>query len=337
MGVVSRTALVAFSAALFVGCAPAQTVVPAAEPPGSSPVAGAAVPFAPYVDVTSKHPSLASVVADTLARRFVLAFALAKDSQCEPAWGGNLPVNDAALLADIAAVLGAGGAVSVATGGAVGTYLENSCDTAAALVEAYRTALSATGADRLEVDVEAEIPVDLVADALTSVRRELGVEVTITAVVADSVRGLTPSTVSLLRAGDNWRDPDRRRGNGYRSGLTGVARWRPARCLPPDRSHPDGRPKRHRGRHHGAGRERRSGLCARSSDRAQRFLVIGEGQRGLPRAACRERPMQRHSQDPYAFTRALSRTGPGSRHPVKPRPGRVQRVFNCLEAGDVSY
>jgi chitinase len=225
MGVVSRTALVALSAALFVGCAAAEPVVPPAELTGSSPVPFAPVPFAPYVDVTSKHPSLASAVAAAPVRRIVLAFALAKESRCDPAWGGNLPVNDAALRADIAAVRAAGGAVSVATGGASGTYLENSCDTAAALVDAYSTALSATGADRLDVDVEAEMPVDLVADALTSARRELGVEVTVTAVVADSVRGFKPSTVSLLRAlakrgsdvtvnamlmnfraGNNWRD-----------------------------------------------------------------------------------------------------------------------------------
>src|ERR1700716_2153019 len=90
---VSRTALVAFSAALLVGCAAAEPVVPPAESTGSSPVAVAPVPVAPYVDVPSKHPSLASVVADTPARRFVLAFALAQESRCEPAWGGNLPVN----------------------------------------------------------------------------------------------------------------------------------------------------------------------------------------------------------------------------------------------------
>jgi chitinase len=136
-----------------------------------------------------------------------------------------MPMNDPALAADIAAVRGAGGAVTVATGGAVGSYLENNCGTAADLARAYRTALSATGADRLEVDVEAEVPVDLVAEALTSVRRQLGVDLTITAVVIDAEKGVTESTVSLLKAlaargtdvtvnamlmnfpaGENWRD-----------------------------------------------------------------------------------------------------------------------------------
>jgi chitinase len=226
MGVALRTALIAVCVALLSACASsAPSVSSPVKPTTSSPITDSRVPFAPYVDVAAAHPALASVVAATPARRFVLAFALARESRCEPAWAGRLPMNDPALAKDIAAVRSVGGAVTVATGGAVGSYLENNCGTAADLAGAYRTALSATGADRLEVDVEADVPVDLVAEALTSVRRQLGVDLTITAAVIDSDKGLTESTVSLLRAlaargtgvtvnamlmnfpaGGNWRD-----------------------------------------------------------------------------------------------------------------------------------
>jgi chitinase len=198
MGVALGTALIWVCVVLLSACAP--SVPSPVKTTASSPSTDSRVPFAPYVDVTSDHPALASVVAATPARRFVLAFALARESRCEPAWGGTLPMNDPVLATDIAAVRSVGGAVTVATGGAAGSYLENNCGTAADLGAAYRTALSATRADRLEVDVEADVPVELVAEALTSVRRQLGVDLTITAVVTDAGKGLTESTMSLLRA-----------------------------------------------------------------------------------------------------------------------------------------
>lgn len=156
--------------------------------------------FTPYVDVTTAHPSLAVAMAAVPARRFVLAFALASRSRCEPAWGGTLQIGNSVLLADIAAVRAAGGEITVATGGAKGDYLENSCETAEELAAAYRTTLSITGAERLEVDVEAGIPVDVVADAMATVHNELGVSLTVTAVVEDAGSGLAKSSVSLLEA-----------------------------------------------------------------------------------------------------------------------------------------
>jgi chitinase len=173
---------------------------PGAPEPTAEAVSAEPVLFTPYVDVTAAHPPLAAAMAVIPARRFVLAFALASESRCEPAWGGILQIGNAALLADIAAVRGAGGAVTVATGGAKGNYLENTCGTAAELAAAYRTALSVTGADRLEVDVEAGLPVELVADAMATVHNELGVSLTVTAIVEDARRGLALSSVPLLEA-----------------------------------------------------------------------------------------------------------------------------------------
>jgi chitinase len=204
MGMASRSAWLALGALALSACSPAQ--VPAApQPPGAPvsvdpPAAKALVPFAPYVDVTATHPSFASVMAVTSVRRFVLSFAVSTGSTCQPSWGGTKAINDPALLNDIATVRAAGGGVTAATGGATGTYLENTCATAADLAAAYRAVLSATGADRLEVDVETKIPVDLVADALTSVQDDLKIPVTITAMVDDADQGITKSAMSLLDA-----------------------------------------------------------------------------------------------------------------------------------------
>jgi chitinase len=57
-----------------------------------------------------------------------------------------------------------------------------------------------TGADRLDVDVERTVPINLVADALTAVHRELGVALTVTVMVVAAAEGLAQDTMSLLRA-----------------------------------------------------------------------------------------------------------------------------------------
>lgn len=159
---------------------------------------GTPVSFAPYVAIGLGDPGLVAAVSATPARRFVLAFVLAGQGRCRPVWGAGRAVTDPALLADIAAVRAAGGSVTVASGGASGTYLENTCTSADELAGAYRSALSATGADRLDVDVEAAVPVQVVADALTLVRRDAGVTVTVG--VTGAARGLTPAATALLHA-----------------------------------------------------------------------------------------------------------------------------------------
>lgn len=156
--------------------------------------------FAPYVDVSLTPPGLLPALRDTPARRFVVAFLLARDGSCDPMWGGGRALDDPALMSELARVRSAGGAVTLASGGAVGDYLENECGSAQQLAEVYRKALALTGADRLELDAENQIPVETVADGLASVQRELGVPLTLTVGVADANRGLTPEFVPLLRA-----------------------------------------------------------------------------------------------------------------------------------------
>ena len=228
MGKAARASPLAFSVLLLCACSAQGAAVTTESAPVAAEPSAASAPvlFAPYVDVTATHPSLASVMAVTPARRFVLSFALATDSRCRPSWGGKKAVDDPALLRDIAAARAGGGAITVATGGATGTYLENTCTTAPELAAAYRAVLAATGADRLEVDVETTIPIPLVADALASVQEDTKIPLTITAVVDDADQGITDSSMSLLDAlaergaddvtvnamlmnfpdGGNWRD-----------------------------------------------------------------------------------------------------------------------------------
>lgn len=179
--------VLALCAALAAGCE-------------AEPVPQRDVPTAPYAYVGAKTARLSTAVAETPARRFVLSFLLARQARCEPAWNGRTAVQDAAVLREVQAVQAAGGAVTIASGGADGTYLETVCSSAATLAEAYRTAMTVTGADRLDVDIEAAVPAERVAEALRLLHHRTGAGVTVTLGVAGARRGLEPSALPLLHA-----------------------------------------------------------------------------------------------------------------------------------------
>jgi chitinase len=65
-------------------------------------------------------------------------------------------------LGPIKEVMAAGGQMIIATGGAVGPYLEHVCSSVEALATAYKIALDTVGTTHLDVDVEAPIDKDLV-------------------------------------------------------------------------------------------------------------------------------------------------------------------------------
>lgn len=153
-----------------------------------------------YVDVTSSHPDLGDVAKLTGQGWFALSFLTAEDRSCAPTWGGTLTVDDPGVRSTAAAVRTAGGQVSVVSGGELGTYLENTCTTPAALAAGYAAALGATGADRLDLDLEQPVPVTLVADAVALLTRQRPVSVTVTVAVADAATGLDPAALPLLRA-----------------------------------------------------------------------------------------------------------------------------------------
>jgi chitinase len=185
----------AAAAVLLVGCG---TESETTEEPAASPL-GRTVSVAPYVDVTSPdRPALTEVAAATGQDDFVLSFILAGEGGCVPSWGGTLPLDDPALLANVGALTSAGGEVVVASGGAAGPYLENVCGTAADLGRAYRTALDTVGANALDVDIEGEVPAEVVTEALAELQRERQTAITLTLQVQDE-SGLTPQAVEILR------------------------------------------------------------------------------------------------------------------------------------------
>jgi chitinase len=161
---------------------------------------GRVVSVAPYVDVTlPNRPDLSEVARTTGHDDFVLSFILAGQGGCEPNWGGNLPLDDAELLADVAALRSTGGQVVLASGGAQGPYLENACANATELADAYRAALDAVDANSLDVDIESDVPVRLVTEALAELQQERGTAITLTLQVEDE-SGLTPLAVDVLQA-----------------------------------------------------------------------------------------------------------------------------------------
>jgi chitinase len=180
--------------ALLVGLSACSTSVA-----GSASGAGASAParpaFGPYLDVSVERPDLAAVAKQTGLRHVTLAFALSADGACEPAWGGNQPVD--AFTAEIEAFRAAGGSVSVATGGAVGNYLENACGSAADLAGAYERLLAATGTNLLDVDIETGVDAAKVVDALSQVQRRRGTDITLTLPV--DLGGLPAPALDLVQ------------------------------------------------------------------------------------------------------------------------------------------
>lgn len=129
--------------------------------------------FAPYFDVMmDKGPTLMEISEKTGQKDFVLAFALGGSSGCEPRWGAEAPIDEPRIINQIRALQSKGGEFIVATGGAVGPYLEHVCSSSSALAAGYKKILDVVGTRHLDVDVEAPINTDLVTKALAQVQRE---------------------------------------------------------------------------------------------------------------------------------------------------------------------
>lgn len=160
--------------------------------PGSARVA-------PYVDITMPTPSLMDVANATGQKHFTLAFALGSSAGCDPAWGGTVPLNDSRIVNDTRALKAAGGSVIVATGGAMGPYLEHVCSTADALYNAYVKVLDAVGSNSIDVDVEATIPQAVVNTALKRLQDTRGTTVSYTMRIQGQDYGMDPYSVDVLK------------------------------------------------------------------------------------------------------------------------------------------
>ncbi|MDT7790204.1 MAG: chitinase [Pseudonocardiales bacterium] len=160
--------------------------------PGSAHVA-------PYIDITMPKPSLMDVANATGQKHFTLAFALGSSAGCDPAWGGTVPLNDSRIVSDARALNAAGGSVIVATGGAMGPYLEHVCSTADALYNAYVKVLDAVGSNSIDVDVEATIPQSIVNTALKRLQDTRGTTVSYTMRIQGQDYGMDPYSVDVLK------------------------------------------------------------------------------------------------------------------------------------------
>jgi len=150
--------------------------------------------FAPYVDVNlDQGIDIRDVMAKTGQKDFTLAFALGSHEGCVPKWGAMNDIDDPTILTRIKEVQSAGGQMVVATGGAMGPYLEHLCGTSDALTEAYLRILDVVGTNHLDVDVEAPINNEMVCTALAKVQQlRPGTTVSFTLMVQGDDYGLTP-------------------------------------------------------------------------------------------------------------------------------------------------
>jgi hypothetical protein len=174
------------------------TPTPTPTPTGPPPNPGA-ITFAPYVDITMTTPSLVNAYNATGVKNYTLAFALGDSTGCNPAWGGTIPINDSRIINDVKALQAKGGQVVVATGGAVGPYLEHNCGTSAALLTAYKKVLDTVGTNYLDVDVEASIDANKVNTALKQLQAERGTTISYTMRILGQDYGMDPFSVQILQ------------------------------------------------------------------------------------------------------------------------------------------
>lgn len=103
------------------------------------------------------------------------------------------------MIGEVNGLKGVGGDVTVATGGAAGPYLETTCGSSSTLLAAYKKALDAVGSNRLDVDVEAAIPVAQVNTALKQLQSERGTTITYTLRVQAQDYGIDPFSAQILQ------------------------------------------------------------------------------------------------------------------------------------------
>jgi len=129
--------------------------------------------FAPYYDMNlAAKPDLLQVMSKTGQKAFTLAFALGGSQGCVPLWGAMEPLDAPDMIDPIRQAQAQGAEFIIATGGAVGPYLEHLCTTVDSLANAYRTVLDTVRTTHIDVDVEAPINLDVMNKALAQVQRE---------------------------------------------------------------------------------------------------------------------------------------------------------------------
>ena len=143
--------------------------------------AGSAPYFAPYVDMAAyPPPNLVAIGQSSEARTISLGFVTAdqgKDAsgkaRCKPTWGGysDYPARGRKPYrsANVRGFTADGGRIVLSFGGAAGTELAGACKSVKALAAAYRSAIKAYKAKRVDFDIEGAV----IGDRAASKRRAL--------------------------------------------------------------------------------------------------------------------------------------------------------------------
>ncbi|MCB5910330.1 chitinase [Streptomyces pinistramenti] len=110
--------------------------------------------FAPYVD-TSLSPAydLAGTARKTGVKHFTLAF-ITSGGGCDPKWGGGGALDGNPVARQIPGLRAAGGDVRVSFGGANGSELGLTCDSADALAAAYGKVIDQFKLTAVDFDIE---------------------------------------------------------------------------------------------------------------------------------------------------------------------------------------
>ena len=129
------------------------------------------------------------------------AFFLSGGGGCTPTWNGNTPINHPSIIGPIKQFTSSGGSCIVTFGGHKGTYLENVCGSSYQLANAYESALTATGCNHIDLDLEQD-PVNnnigKISQALKILQRRKGCIVSYT--LAADENGLNSMGIAILKS-----------------------------------------------------------------------------------------------------------------------------------------
>ncbi|MEV7344029.1 chitinase [Streptomyces sp. NPDC093544] len=160
--------------------------------------------YAPYVSATTASDTDSTGSPTT----YNLAFVISDGSDCTPKWNDTSAIDDSAVKSRISALTESGASVRVSFGGASGTELAETCDSASALAAAYGAALDAAGSTQADFDIEGDALTDSASVALRSEaiallqKERTDLEVSFTLPVMPS--GLDADSLALLEsANDN--------------------------------------------------------------------------------------------------------------------------------------
>ncbi|MER5441518.1 chitinase [Streptomyces sp. NPDC002790] len=159
--------------------------------------------YAPYVSASTAYATDSAGSPDA----YNLAFVVANGTGCTPSWGGHSKIDAAGVTSRIKKLSSSDGTLRVSFGGASGSELATTCDTASDLAAAYAEALDAAGgATHADFDIEGDTLKDSAAntrraEAIALLQKQRDVDVTFTLPVMPS--GLDDDSVDLLEAANN--------------------------------------------------------------------------------------------------------------------------------------